>query len=157
MVRRSSSTNSAALTGTQKSRTANGNPFRLTVKRVRATSDSRITGIKSSFATFESGYCHECQTPPDGDDVSPVFRLGSVVRDDGHLPQSDIEIRWDTGRTRVRHDGDSGNGIAVFCGHDCRQVLSDGTYHCAAAHRRSDSSLHGFKAADVQLVLSAAD
>src|SRR5688500_2764431 len=58
-----------------------------------------------------------------GDDVPPVFHLGSLVRYHGHLPRPDAEVHRSADRPRLWRDRDRGARLPVLHGVRSRQFL----------------------------------
>ena len=71
-------------------------------------------------------------------DVPPVFRLGGLVGDDGHVARPDARLLRRADRPGGRHHGAGGDDLAVLRRHDRRPIPRDREDpRCAASRRRA--------------------
>src|SRR6185437_9976081 len=124
-ARKSSSTSSGVLIGMPASRRASSRIGRSTAWPTAATSAFRATIPASCHsATFASASFPDARSHATlGDDVPPVFHLGGLVRDDGHLPRPDTALHGSADRAGVRRDGDRGTRLALLHRHRRRPIL----------------------------------
>src|SRR5689334_6291207 len=158
MVSGYSSTSWAARTGNRKSRRASLPPIRTTVKPVAVTSAFKVTTTgRSHFETFASGFCHERTRASLCDDVPPVFHLGSLVRNHGHVPWPDPAFhRW-TDRGLVRSDSLRRDSLAVLHGNRRRSLFLERKTACNPASDRRGCDVSRVAADRFRLVLPAPD
>ena len=91
-----------------------------------ATAANRsVPGAETPTITKRRLHVSRFVRSPVADGLSPLFRLGIVVCDDGDVPHGNLAFSRRSSGPRLRDDGGGRHGVSLFRGHCRRSVLCD--------------------------------